>query len=84
MISIRKRMGEHPSFSRKYFNVSLVLDGNTDDQMSTNSPDGFNNDTSPFITWCKPTDKVSTVELIFRDNEVAQIADLKIFYHPEL
>ena len=69
----------HASYIRRYFNVSLILDG---DQMSTNSPDGFNNDTSPIITWSKPTDKVSTVVLIFRDNEVA--ADLKIFYHPEL
>ena len=51
--------------------------------MSTNTPTGFNHDQSPFITWCKPAENVTTVELIFRDKQVAHIADLKIFYQPE-
>ena len=51
--------------------------------MCTNTLDGFNNDSSPFITWYKPTDNVTTVELSFRDDKHAQIADLKIFHQPE-
>ena len=84
MMSVVKRLDGHPSFAKRYFNVSLVLNGNTDDQMTTNTPDGFNNDTSPFITWYKPTNEVNTVELIFRDNQHAHLVDLKIYYHPEL
>ena len=80
MLKIRKRM-EHLC-TKRYFNVCLVLNGSIEDQMCTNTPDGFNNDSSPFITWYKPTDKVSTVQLIFRDNNYAQIADLKIFHQP--
>ena len=82
MISIRKRMGEHPHFTKRYFNVCLILNENINDQMCTNTPDGFNNDSSNFITWCKPTENVTTVELIFRDNQYACINDLKIFYQP--
>ena len=48
--------------------------------MCGNTSDGFNNDSTPFITWYKPTDNVTTLELVFRD---AQIADLKIFHLPE-
>ena len=51
--------------------------------MSTNTSDGFNNDSSPFIEWHKPTVNVTTVELVFRDGKHAQIADLKIFHQPE-
>ena len=80
MLSVRKR--QDCCFDR-YFNVCLVLNGKTEDEMSTNTPTGFNHDQSPFITWCKPTEKVTTVELIFRDKQVAHIADLKIFYQPE-
>ena len=80
MLSVRKR--QDSNFNR-YFNVCLVLNGKTDDEMSTNTPEGFNHDNSPFITWCKPTENVTTVELIFRDKRVAHIADLKIFYQPE-
>ena len=69
--------------TKRYFNVCLILNGETDDQMCTNTPDGFNNDSSPFITWYKPTDNVTTVELSFRDDKHAQIADLKIFHQPE-
>ena len=69
--------------TKRYFNVCLILNGRSDDQMCTNTPDGFNNDSSPFITWYKPTDNVTTVELVFRDDKHAQIADLKIFYQPE-
>ena len=82
---IRKRMGGHPSWNcaKRYFNVCLVLNGDTENELCTNTPDGFNNDSSNYITWCKPTENVKTVELIFRDNQHAQINDLKIFYHPE-
>ena len=82
MLKIRKRM----VCPKRYFNVCLVLDGQIDDQMCTNTPDGFNNDISPLITWYKPTNKVTTVELLFRatDQESgnAQIADLEIFHQP--
>ena len=88
MLKIRKRMD--PNCTKRYFNVCLVLDGQIDDQMCTNTLDGFNNDISPYITWYKPTDKVTTVGLIFRDTNAqsgwdsghAQIADLEIFHQP--
>ena len=80
MMSIRKRVDEYPPFAKRYFNVCLVLNGNTDDQLCTNTPDGFNNDSSKFITWCKPTENVRIVELIFRDNQHACVNDLRIFY----
>ena len=80
MLSIRKRNGY---FNYRYNNVCLVLNGDIENQMQTNTPAGFDNDQSPFITWYKPTLDVSTVELVFRDNQVAQIADLKIFFQSE-
>ena len=80
-LTIRKR--KECCFKR-YLNVCLVLNGNIDDQLCTNTPDGFNGDQSQFITWYKPTYDVRTVELIFRDTQHAQIADMKIFYHPDL
>ena len=80
MLSIRKRNGY---FGSRYNNVCLVLNGDTENQMKTNTPAGFDNDESPFITWYKPTLDVRTVELVFRDNQVAQIADLKIFFQSE-
>jgi len=84
MLKIRKRMD--PNCTKRYFNVCLVLDGQIDDQMCTNTPDGFNNDISPLITWYKPTNKVTTVELIWREttgeSAYAQIADLEIFHQP--
>ena len=79
MLNIRKKH----DCPKEYYNVCLVLNGRHDDQLSTNTLDGFNNDSSPYITWYKPTDKVKTVQLIFRDNQPAKIADLKIFYHPQ-
>ena len=85
MLEIRKRtVKSQPSWSKRYFKVCLVLNGRIDDEMCTNTPDGFNNDSSPFITWYKPTDNVNTVELIFRDQNLpAQIADFKIFYQSQ-
>ena len=80
MASMRKR--KDGSFDR-YFNVCLILNENTKSQLCTNTPYGYNNDFDPFITWFKPTNNVETVELVFRDNKHAQIADLKIFYQPE-
>ena len=85
MLEIRKRP-KH--CTDRYFNVCLVLNGRTDDQLCTNTRNGWNNDSSPFLTWYKPTNNVNTVELIFRDTNKesgrdsghAQIADLKIFY----
>ena len=79
MISIQKRK----SHVGRYLNVCLVLNEDTENQLCTNTPNGFNNDPDPFLTWYKPTDKVSTVELVFRDGQSAQIADLKIFYQPQ-
>ena len=79
MLTIQKRKDR---WFKKYLNVCLVLDGNTNDQMCTNTPDGFYNDASPFITWYKPTNYVHTVELIFRDRQHAHIADMKIYYQP--
>ena len=79
MMSIRKRK----DYCDRYFNVCLVLNEDTENQLCTNTPNGFNNDPDPFITWYKPTDNVSTVELVFRDGQHAQIADLKIFYQPQ-
>ena len=76
MLNIRKKQ----DCPKEYFNVCLALNGRTDDELSTNTLDGFNNDSSPFITWYKPTDKVKTVQLTFRDKQPAKIADLKIFY----
>ena len=76
MVSIRKRNGY---FDHRYNNVCLVLNGDVENQIETNTQAGFDNDESPFITWCKPTLDVRTVELVFRDNQVAQIADLKVF-----
>ena len=68
----------------RYNKVCLVLNGNEKDQMCTNTPSGFNDNNSPFITWYKPTDNVASVQLIFRENLCpAQISDLKIFYQPE-
>ena len=81
MLKIRKRMEDLCTL--RYNHVCLVLNGNEMDQMCTNTPSGFNNDPSPFITWYKPTENVTTVELTFRDNLWAQIADLKIFHQPE-
>ena len=81
MLTMRKR--KDGSYHR-YYNVCLVLNGNTDDQLCTNTPYGFNNDPSPFITWYKPAENIHTVELIFRDTKHAQIADLKIYYQPDL
>ena len=81
MLTVRKRK---ECCLKRYLNVCLVLNGNTSDQMCTNTPDGFNNDSSPFITWYKPTNNVRTVEVVFRDRQHAQIADLKIFYEPDL
>ena len=82
MLKIRKRM-EHLC-TKRYFNVCLVLNGNIEDQMCTNTPDGFNNDSSRWITWYKPEKNVRTVELVFRDTQHAQIGDLKIFYEPDM
>ena len=79
MLHIRK-MHDCP---KQYYNVGLTLNGRFDDELATNTADGFNNDSSPFITWYKPTDKVKTVQLTFRDNQPAKIADLKIFYQPQ-
>ena len=76
MVSIRKRNGY---FDNRYNNVCLVLNGDVENQIKTNTPAGFDNDITPFITWFKPTLDVHTVELVFRDNQVAQIADLKVF-----
>ena len=76
ILSIRKRNGY---FGYRYNNVCLVLNGDTENQMKTNTQAGFDNQ-SPFITWYKPTLDVRTVELVFLDNQVAQIADLKIFF----
>ena len=81
MLTIRKR---HDTGFKRYFNVCLVLNEDVDNQMCTNTPDGFNNDTSRFITWYKPTSNVRSVELVFRDRQHAQIADLKIFYEPDI
>ena len=67
---------------QRYFNICLVLNGDTENQLCTNTPLGFNNDSSKYITWCKPTENVKTVELIFRDNQYAHIGDLKILYQP--
>ena len=79
MLTIRKR--KDCCFER-YLNVCLVLNEDESDQLCTNTPDGFNDDKSPFITWYKPAKKVRTVELVFRDQHTpAQIADLKIFYN---
>ena len=80
-MTVRKR--KDTGFKR-YLNVCLVLNGDTSDQLCTNTPDGFNNDKSPFIAWYKPARNVHTVELVFRDTEHAQISDLKIFYAPGL
>ena len=80
MASMRKR--KDCCFDR-YFNVCLILNENTKRQLCTNTPYGFNNDSDPYITWFKPTNNVKTVELVFRDNKHAQIADLKVFYQPE-
>ena len=55
----------------------------TENELCTNTPDGINNDSSNYITWCKPTVNVKTVELIFRDKQHAHINDLKILYFPE-
>ena len=77
MVSIRKRNGY---FAYRYNNVCLVLNGDVENQMKTNTQAGFDSDESPFITWCKPTSDVRTVELVFRDTQVAQIADLKVFF----
>ena len=52
--------------------------------MCTNTPDGFNNESSRWITWYKPEKNVRTVELVFRDTQHAQIGDLKIFYEPDM
>ena len=52
--------------------------------MCTNTTDGFNNDSYPYITWYNPTNNVRTVELVFRDRQHAHIADLKVFYEPDL
>ena len=64
--------------------VCLVFNGNTSNQLCTNTPDGFNNDSSLFVTWFKPSKNVRAVKLVFRDTQHAQIADLKIFYAPGL
>ena len=72
-----------PDCDKRYFNVCLVLNKNEEDQMCTDTPTGFKNDDSDFITWFKPAENVTTVELIFRDTQNAQIADFKIYYKPE-
>ena len=79
MLTIRKRKDW---CLYRYLNVCLVLNEDASDQLCTNTPVGFNNDNSPFIAWHKPARNVHTVELVFRDTEHAQIADLKIFYAP--
>ena len=81
MLTMRKRSD---CCFKRYLTVCLVLDENTDDQMCTNTPDGFNNDSSRWITWYKPAKNVRTVELVFRDTQHAQIGDLKIFYVPDM
>ena len=77
MVIIRKRNGW---FYDRYNNVCLVLNGDVENQMKTNTPAGFDNDYSPFIRWYKPSSDVRTVQLVFRDNQVAQIADLKVYF----
>ena len=79
MLNIRKKQ----DCPKQYFSVCLALNGGTDDELCTNTLDGFNNDSSPYITWYKPTENVKTVQLTFRDNQPAKIADLKIFYQPK-
>ena len=81
MVIIRKRNGY---FHARYNNVCLVLNGDVENQMKTNTPAGFDNDNSPFIMWYKPSSDVRTVELVFRDNQVAQIADLKVFFQSKI
>ena len=81
MLSIQKR---HDCCYEQYSNVCLIFNENDNDEMCTNTPDGFNNDASPFITWYKPTSNVYSVELHFRDQKYAHIADLKIFYEPDM
>ena len=69
---IRKRMGEGRPYwncDKRYFSVCLVLNGDTENELCTNTPEGFNHDTSNYITWCMPTENVRTVELVFRDHQ---------------
>ena len=47
-LTILKRMN---CCADRYKNVCLVLDGNIDDQICTNSDHGFDNQTSDWITW---------------------------------
>ena len=61
--------------------ATSILETNSENEYYTLAR--FDNDRSPFITWYKPTLDVRTVELVFRDNQVAQIADLKIFFQSE-
>ena len=77
---IRKRMDPTWNCAKRYFNVCLVLNGDTENELCTNTEDGFNNDSSNYITWCKPTRNVNTVELVFRNKQFAHICDLKILY----
>lgn len=82
LVMIRKRMDPKWNCAKRHFNICLVLNEDIENQLCTNTPDGFNNDSSNYITWCKPTKNVKTVELVFRDNQFAHICDLKILYQP--
>ena len=77
---IRKRMDPTWNCAKRHFNICLVLNGDTENELCTNTPDGFYNDSSNYITWCKPTKNVKTVELVFRNKQFAHICDLKILY----
>ena len=80
MISIRK-----PDHVQQILDVCLVLDGNVDDQMCNGSYEVEDPD-SEYFTWYKPRKNVRRVELVFRDtnsDQNAEIADLKIFYQTD-
>ena len=49
-LTILKRMN-CCSTGDRYNNVCLVLDGNTENEICTNSNSGFDNQTSDWITW---------------------------------
>jgi len=72
----------------RYQHVCLVLDGNTRDELCTDTLWGFDGDRySNFITWKKRVEGVRKVELHFRETNSrghAQIAELEIAYTPAL
>ena len=81
--STKNTTGAAATGFNRYYNVCLVLDDDTANELCTDAPTGFDGINSDIITWRMPTNEVKKVGLVFRSSDNAQIAEMKIYHNFE-